>query len=379
MLNLAFQAGNEADIKRIIADIKQIDGVDGLMGRYQDIYYQIWQAEKSTDPNTKQMLRNAARLQLSELRSRRPNWSLIPLALAEIGLQELTELQQERQKLAASSTKAEDALAKIDEAEKSKADETATLYLQAIDLGQRNLDIVRRATDLLYRAKRDAEVSQLWSQLPASSDVGGTLQNQEAFAAFRNQDFKLALDLARKSVEAHPNDFRERLFLAWILNAKGGDGPAEAVDVLRKGINLAPSDPDRWLKLVLFLVQTGQVGKAEAVVPEAKAALPGNQVSTSLSLAQCGAAIALSYQKTGNNQKAARWQSDAMAWYDKARRAKPDDSSIVRELTQFLISSGQTSKVKDQLTTILRQTPSPANADELAWARRMLAHDPACQ
>ena len=86
-------------------------------------------------------------------------------------------------------------------------------------------------------------MSQLWSQLPASSDVGGTLQNQEAFAAFRNQDFKLALDLASKSVEAHPNDFRERLFLAWFLNAKGGDGPAQAVDVLRKGVSLAPRRP----------------------------------------------------------------------------------------------------------------------------------------
>ena len=51
LLSLAFQAGNEADIKQIIEDIKQIDGVDGLTGRYQEIYYQIWQAQKSTDQN----------------------------------------------------------------------------------------------------------------------------------------------------------------------------------------------------------------------------------------------------------------------------------------------------------------------------------------
>ena len=51
LLNLAFQAGNENDINQIIADIKQIDGIDGLTGRYQEIYHQIWQAQKSTDQN----------------------------------------------------------------------------------------------------------------------------------------------------------------------------------------------------------------------------------------------------------------------------------------------------------------------------------------
>jgi tetratricopeptide (TPR) repeat protein len=379
LLGLAFQAGNEADIKRIIADIKQIDGIDGLTGRYQEIYYLIWQAQKSTDQNAKQTLRNAARLQLSELSSRRPNWSLIPLALAEIGEQELRDLQQEKQDLALSNAKTRNpqtqprTLKEIEDDEKSKEDETANLYLQAIDLGQRSLTIVRRATDLLYHLKRDTEVSQVWSQLPASGIVGGTLQNQEAFAAFRNQDFKLALDLASKSVEAHPNDFRERLFLAWILNAKGGDGPAQAVDVLRKGISLAPTDPDRWLNLVLFLVQTGQVDKAEIAVSEAKAALPGNQAPTLLSLAQCGAAIGTSYHKTGNSQKAAKWDGDATAWYEKAHEAKPDDPSITRELTQFLFRRGEIGKVKAQLASILKQPPGPANADELAWARRMLA------
>jgi tetratricopeptide (TPR) repeat protein len=123
---------------------------------------------------------------------------------------------------------------------------------------------------------------------------------------------------------------------------------------------------------VLFLVQTGQLDKAETAVSEARSALPENQVST-LSLAQCGVAIAMGYQKKGNNQKVTKWQSDTTAWYEKAQRAKPDDSSIARELTQFLISSGQVSKVKDQLVTILKQGPNPANADELAWARRTLA------
>ena len=94
-------------------------GADGLTGRYQEIYYQIWRAQKSTDQNAKQKLRNNARLELSELRSRRPDWSLIPLALAEIGLQELADLQQEKQNLAASGAKTQDARSRLWQTSKS--------------------------------------------------------------------------------------------------------------------------------------------------------------------------------------------------------------------------------------------------------------------
>ena len=81
----------------------------------------------------------------------------------------------------------------------------------------------------------------------------------------------------------------------------------------------------------------------------------------------------MSYEKTGNVQKAAKWYGDAAAWYEKAHEAKPDDPSITRESTQFLFRLGQINKVKAQLATILKQPPSPANADQLAWARRTLA------
>ena len=124
---------------------------------------------------------------------------------------------------------------------------------------------------------------------------------------------------------------------------------------------------------MLFLVQTGQVDKAETAVSEAKAALTGNQAPALLSLAQCDAAIGMSYEKTGNIQKAAKWYGDAAAWYEKAHEAKPDDPSIIRESTQLLFRLGQINKVKAQLATILKQPPSPANADQLAWARRTLA------
>ena len=178
--------------------------------------------------------------------------------------------------------------------------QAANFYISAVEQGQTNLAIVRRATDLLYATGRSTEVSQLWSRLPAGSIVGGGLQDQAAVAALRNRDFKRALELASQAVEAHPNDFRERFFLAQILRLAGKQ--AEAVAELRKGVDLAPTDPDRWLNLILFLVQGGHLEDAEKVIPEAEAALPKDKAP--LYLARYCEVLGLAYQenKAGSSE-----------------------------------------------------------------------------
>ena len=48
-------------------------------------------------------------------------------------------------------------------------DEAANHYLRAIELGDKRLQIIRRAIDLLYEAGRRTEVTQLWNQLPTAT------------------------------------------------------------------------------------------------------------------------------------------------------------------------------------------------------------------
>ena len=286
-----------AEIERIIAEIGRIDGTNGLNTRYQEARYLIWQARYAATAADKQTLRNAARSLIDDLSSRRPDWSLIPLALASIVEQ---EIQDETEKLnEASRAKDDEAKESIQKEIKGLQEQAANLYISAVEQGQTNLAIVRRATDLLYATGRSGEVSQLWSRLPAGSIVGGGLQDQAAVAALRNRDFERALELASQAVEAHPNDFRERFFLAQILRLTGKQ--AEAVAEVRKGVDLAPTDPDRWLNLILFLVQGGQLEDAEKVIPEAEAALPKDKAP--LYLARYCGVLGLAYQeKAGGSE-----------------------------------------------------------------------------
>ena len=198
----------EAEIERIIAEVRRIDGTNGLNTRYQEARYRIWQARYATTAADKQTLRNAARSLIDNLSSRRPDWSLIPLARATIVEQ---EIQDETEKLNDAARTSDDEAKKASQKRiKDLREAAANFYISAVEQGQTNLAIVRRATDLLYATGRSTEVSQLWSRLPAGSIVGGGLQDQAAVAALRNRDFQRAYDLTRQAVDAHPDDFRER-------------------------------------------------------------------------------------------------------------------------------------------------------------------------
>ena len=137
------------------------------------------------------------------------------------------------------------------------------------------------------------------------------------------------------------------------------------------GVDLAPTDPDRWLNLILFLVQSGQLEDAEKVIPEAEKALPKDKAP--LYLARCCGVLGLAYQE--KKQEEFRSRSGAMRRTPGSRRlgGRTGDPSVTRAYTEYLIRTGQIKEVESQLTAILARTPTPENADEISWARRILA------
>ena len=253
-------------------------------------------------------------------------------------------------------------------------DEAANHYLRAIELGERSLAIIRRATDLLYEAGRSSEVTQLWNQLPTATLLGSNLQQQVTAEALRNRDYERALDLARKAVAANPDDFRERLWLVQVLLAsQRPDRLAEAEAELRGAVNAVRSDPDRWMTLVQFLAKTKQMEKAEQAVRDAEVALKDK---SPIGLARCCEALGQAYKLAGQDaQKTKIWYDAATQWYKTAQNAKPDDPAATHQFVEFLLRSGQLKDVELQLTAILEknQLKDPKSADEVAWARRTLA------
>ena len=105
-------------------------------------------------------------------------------------------------------------------------------------------------------------------------------RHQAARFAVENRDFQHAEQIARKAVQANPDDFQERIWLVHILLAS--ERQAEAVKELRDAVALSPGDPDRWLALVTFLIFTKQPIEAEKVIREAEAKLPPSKASISL-------------------------------------------------------------------------------------------------
>jgi hypothetical protein len=134
LLDLAFQTANSDEIDKNIKRIEEMEGSEGLLGRYCQVRYLIWQAQRAGDKDPQKAealrLRTKARVLLNELMSRRANWSVIPLALAEL----------EQQELAQGSLKADEIQA--------KEESIIRFYRRAIDLGQHSSAVVRRTVQL---------------------------------------------------------------------------------------------------------------------------------------------------------------------------------------------------------------------------------------
>jgi cellulose synthase operon protein C len=344
LLDLVFQLGRKNEIETTIKQIEKIEGDSGSNGPFCRARYLSWQASQpDTAPKTREDLRTRARLALNELKSRRPGWSRIPIALALLDEQELDQR----------GLKGEEKQAK----EKSIIGN----YLEAIQLGERSLPVLRRALLLLINNDRGAEALELLNRFPAESRLAGDLERQVGQLALNKGDFQSAERIARKAIEARPDVFSERLGLVSILLQARHQADAEAE--LLKAVDLSKTDPDRWVALVEFMVIIKQPEKAEKAIREAQANLP--PLLAPLALARCCELAG----KDRTNEVAAKWNGEAKEWYKKAEDAHPDDLSIKRSLTQFLLDTNQTAEAENRLKAMSKQGTAP----EKAWAKYNLA------
>jgi tetratricopeptide (TPR) repeat protein len=347
LLDLALQNANKDEIEKNIKQIEAIEGNEGLLGRYCQIRYLIWQAQRASDKDTREAIHRKARALLDELATRRGDWSVIPLASAELAEQELAQ-----------GNFKEDQIQKREE-------RIIGFYLQAINLGQRHAAVVRRVVQLLFKHGRGSNALELLSSIPVESQLAG----QAARFAVENRDFQRAEQIARRAVADKPDDFQERIWLARILLA--GEHRAEAAKELRDAVDLSPSDPDRWIWLVVFMIDTKQPEEAEKIIHEAETKLP--PLRAPMALALCCEKMGEMYGSSGNGTEMKKWNDAATTWYKKAESAQPQDVSIKRRLTEFFLRSKRIDEAKGYLESIRKQERIAKNAETTAWANRALA------
>jgi tetratricopeptide (TPR) repeat protein len=351
LLDLALQNGNKDEIEKNIKQIEAIEGNEGLLGRYCQIRYLIWQAQRAADKDTREAIHFKARAMLDDLASRRGDWSVIPLASAELAEQELAQSNLKEDQIQA------------------KEERIIGFYLQAIKLGQRHAAVVRRAVQLLFKHGRANNALELLSSIPVESQLAGDVGHQAARLAVENRDFQRAEQIARTTVAARPDDFQERIWLVQILLA--GERRAEAAKELRDAVNLSPGDPDRWITFVAFMIITKQPEEAERIIHEAETKLPPSRAPMALAL--CCEKMGEMYGSSGNSTEMRQWNDAARNWYKKAEAAQPEDLSIKRRLTEFFLRSKQINEAHNYLEAIRKQNGGAKSAETAAWANRTLA------
>ncbi len=350
LLDLALQTANKADIEKNIKQIEEIEGNEGVQGRYCQVRYLIWQAQRAGDKDTRQAIQDKARGLLEDLVSRRGDWSVIPLASAELAEQELALNDLKGDEL------------------RAKEESIINFYIQAIKLGQRRAAVVRRTVQLLFKNKQGDRALELLSNIPMESQLASE-ERQAARFAIENRDFPHALQIARKAVQANPGDFQERIWLVTILLTS--DQQAEAAKELREAVNLAPSDPDRWVFLVNFMILTKQISEAEKAIKEAETKLPPSKLP--LTMALCCEKMGRAYDAGTDNADMKRWNDAARSWYEKAQAAEPADLSIKRRFIDFFLRSRQTNEAQNYLEALIKQGGGAKNPEITAWANRALA------
>ncbi len=318
LIDLALQSGHEADLERLLADVRRIEGEDGAQWRLGEAARLLLRARQG---DRQGLIR--ARAYLAEAARRRPDWARIPLMEAVV---DELDGNQER---------------------------AIQDYQRAQDLGDRQPAVARRLAQLLYERRRYGEADRALHGLENQATLRGPFGKLAAEIALANQDFGRAVDIARRVVAPSARDYRARLWLAHILEAAGRR--TEAEETLRATVRQAGAVPETWVALVRLLAAAGQPARADAVIQEMRHHLPPEKIS--LTLALCDEALGRAEQ--------------AAAQYQAALTQCPDEVLVLEKAAAFYLRTEARAKAEPLLRRLL--TSALASEEQLAWARRELA------
>jgi tetratricopeptide (TPR) repeat protein len=313
-------ASAEGAARRALAQVHRIEGDDGPSWLFGEAILRIGRARQATPPPA--ALLDEARDRLLRVAILRPDWSRVPLALAEI--------------------------------DRLRGDAAAAIrnYLRAIDeLGDRSPATLTTAAQLLYaRGQHDQAKRMIALLREQDAPISGGLQRMAAEIAFQAQDYGRALEQAELAVSAKSDDYRELIWLGRLRWAAGQ--PAEPL--FRRAVTEAPEAPEARVALVSYLVGSGQAEAAEAATREAEAQLPRDQAA--LALARC-------HELIGQGER-------AKALYQEALAARPDDVPTLKEVATFHLRSGHMGDAAPHLQHIV---DVGGLTEDAAAARRTLA------
>jgi tetratricopeptide (TPR) repeat protein len=315
----------EADIaklEQVVDDLREVEGKDeGTFWRYGDALRHVLLGRERTDPGEYKYARD----RLKEVAKLRPEWVRVPLLEAQI------------------------------EDEQGNIDAAIEKYGLAIKLGARQVDVLRRAVQLLASRRRSDEAQQLLDLLKERTAVPAEVGKLDTeLSLLRHEPAEQSVRRAEQAVKKDSQDYRDYLWLGLIYSST--DRPREAEDAFRRAVSLNDNVAETWVTLVGFLAGANKPKEAKAEIENAKAKLPAEQLP--LALAPC-------YEAVGDRPEA---EKQYLALFQK----HPDDEGLLRSFAVFYLRSGDAAKAEPLLLKMSARggvgSPEPA-----IWARRTLA------
>lgn len=237
-------------------------------------------------------------------------------------------------------------------------------YLKAVQLGERDPDVIRRTLQLLAGANRYAEARQVLGRLQDRTGISPELQRLESEILFRTQDYIQALRIAQKTVDDGSTDYQDHIWLGQLLWSMGRRADAEAP--FRKAVELGGEEPVPVVMLTQYYAQAGQLPKAVEVVNRAEKIFSAEKAP--LALAQC-------YETVGLFDKARAVYLEAMGLEG---QEEPDpkalaavDSEILRNYAGYLLRRNRRREVEPYLQALMNR--KGLSAEDQLWSKTILS------
>ncbi|MBL8797680.1 MAG: tetratricopeptide repeat protein [Planctomycetia bacterium] len=327
LFELAARQGQSraADAKRLLDEVRRIEGDSGVRWRLAAVQWEIAQAAQG---DRAAHAAEASRL-LDEAAARRPSLPQLHGLRAQV-----FELQGD-----------------LEHALES--------YQEAVRRGDRRADVIRRAAQLLHQQKRYPEAASVIRQLPEGTPLTPELGRLSADLALRTDDRKSAAETAEQ-VAAKSTDFRDHVWRGQVHWAAGR--PADAEAAFRRACELAEQQPEPWLVLIVFLAGTEQKTRAEEIIGKLREKTKAEQRSL---------ALALAYEAIDQ-------PAQAQKEYDQALKDRPADVEVLRSAAGFHMRQNRAVQAADLLQRLLKPDVQASEAIR-TWARRSLAMTLAAQ
>jgi tetratricopeptide (TPR) repeat protein len=228
-------------------------------------------------------------------------------------------------------------------------DQAIEQYKRAIELGERNTDVVKKTVQLLAMRRRPQEAKEVLNATKLASMLG-TLDADVTLLLSKNAQDKIAT--AKQKVKADSTDFREYLWLANVQWSNEDKDGAEAA--FKKAVQLGSEYPETWANWICYLIDRDRQGEAAAELKRAEATLKDK----------------FTYVQVAYHQALKQFDK-AQEYYAKLVNENPTDTALFQGLINFHFKQGNFAQAESLLKNKLTQPVLDASTSN--WLRRSFA------